>query len=457
MSNVYDNSSIDLQIGANRIRLRPASMLGSSGLAGARHGFTEIYGNGLDEHTSGYGNRFDVCYYQDGSVSLRDYGRGVPLGWNDKPHIKNWNWHVIYNELYGGGKYETNQKALSEIKDWKNFNPRDYNYLYSVGLNGLGAASTQYTSEFFIVKSYKNGKVTSREFKRGVPLVNGEPFNMFTATPEEIKAIPEEIEDTDEPDGTFIHWKPDDTVFDDVNLGSDWLLTTCRDIASIAGIELHFKDYKKNIDIVIEPSTLEDLVQVKSKEEMVLNKDKPVILKTHNFVHGTTKVEGNPNFIYVAECDIAIGFTTAHCKNACYHNSVKMVNGMQYEAIDDALAQFLTEQAKNKGVKIASSDYDDCFCVIVSSYSNYASFRNQTKDGIDDQFIYNMVHDAILTLLKEELAKGNKDVSRLVDRVVKEAEIRIAAKEQAQMLKEANKVANQKKEKDPNKFTRCDA
>lgn len=457
MSNVYDNSSIDLQIGANRIRLRPASMLGSSGLAGARHGFTEIYGNGLDEHTSGYGNRFDVCYYQDGSVSLRDYGRGVPLGWNDKPHIKNWNWHVIYNELYGGGKYETNQKALSEIKDWKNFNPRDYNYLYSVGLNGLGAASTQYTSEFFIVKSYKNGKVTSREFKRGVPLVNGEPFNMFTATPEEIKAIPEEIEDTDEPDGTFIHWKPDDTVFDDVNLGSDWLLTTCRDIASIAGIELHFKDYKKNIDIVIEPSTLEDLVQVKSKGEMVLNKEKPVILKTHNFVHGTTKVEGNPNFIYVAECDIAIGFTTAHCKNACYHNSVKMVNGMQYEAIDDALAQFLTEQAKNKGVKIASSDYDDCFCVIVSSYSNYASFRNQTKDGIDDQFIYNMVHDAILTLLKEELAKGNKDVSRLVDRVVKEAEIRIAAKEQAQMLKEANKVANQTKVKDPNKFTSCDA
>ena len=49
MSNVYDNSSIDLQIGANRIRLRPASMLGSSGLAGARHGFTEIYGNALDD------------------------------------------------------------------------------------------------------------------------------------------------------------------------------------------------------------------------------------------------------------------------------------------------------------------------------------------------------------------------------------------------------------------------
>lgn len=457
MSKEYDNSSIDLQIGANRIRLRPASMLGSSGLAGARHGFTEIYGNALDEHTSGYGDRFDVHYYQDGSVSLRDYGRGVPLGWNDKPHIKNWNWHVIYNELYGGGKYETNQKALAEVKDWSRFNPKDYNYLYSVGLNGLGAASTQYTSEFFIVKSYKKGKVTKREFKRGIPLVNGEPFNMFTATQKEIESIPEEIEDTDEPDGTYIHWKPDDTVFDDINLGSDWLLTTCRDIASIAGIELHFKDDNKNIDIVLEPSTLEDLVQVKSKGELVLNKENPVILKTHNFVHGKTKVEGNSNFIYVAECDIAIGFTTATCKNACYHNAVKMVNGMQYEAIDDAIAQFLSEQAKNRGVKITASDYDDCFCVVVSSYSNYASFRNQTKDGIDDQFIYNMVHEAILNLLKEEVAKGNKDVLQLVDRVIKEAEIRIAAKEQAQMLKEAAKVANQTKVKDPDKFASCDA
>ena len=454
----YGNSSIDLQIGANRIRLRPASMLGSSGLAGARHGFTEIYGNGLDEHTSGFGNRFDVRYYQDGSVSLRDYGRGVPLGWNDKPQIQNWNWHVIYNELYGGGKYETNQDALAKVTDWKDFNPKDYNYLYSVGLNGLGAASTQYTSEFFIVKSYRNGKVTSRSFKRGIPLVNGEPYDMFSATKEEIKAIPEEIEDTDEPDGTFIHWKPDDTVFDDVNLGSDWLLTTCRDIASIAGIELHFKDDNKNIDIVIEPSTLEDLVQVKSKGNLVLDKkEHPVILKTHNFVHGTTKVEGNSNFIYVAECDVAVGFTTTTCKNACYHNAVRMVNGKQYEAIDDAIAAFMSEQSKDKGIKITASDYADCFCVVVSSYSNFASFRNQTKDGIDDQFIYTMVKDAVLNLLKEELAKGNKDVTKLIERVVKEAELRKALKEQEQMLKEANKVTNKTKIKDPNKFTSCEA
>lgn len=182
MSQKYDDSSIEVLIGADRIRKRPASMLGSSGLAGARHGFTEIYGNALDEHSAGYGGRLDVKYYADGSVSLRDYGRGVPLGWNDNPNVKNWNWHTIYNELYGGGKYSTYQDDLKSITDWDNFNPKLYNYLFSVGLNGLGAASTQYTSEFFTVRSYRNGECKSRSFVRGIPLVNGEPFDITPRT-----------------------------------------------------------------------------------------------------------------------------------------------------------------------------------------------------------------------------------------------------------------------------------
>ena len=238
----YDDSSIGQLIGADRIRTRPASMLGSSSLDGAKHGFTEIYGNSLDEHSAGFGKQLDIKYYKDASVSVRDYGRGVPLGWNNNEKIRNWNWHTIYNELYAGGKYETNQEALSKIKDWSNFDATQFSYLYSVGLNGLGAASTQYTSEYFVVKSYRDGKCTSRSFERGIPLVNGKPFDMFTATQEEIESIPEEICDTDEPNGTFVHWKPDDSVFDGTDMGADWLFETCKDIAGVAGITLVFEN-----------------------------------------------------------------------------------------------------------------------------------------------------------------------------------------------------------------------
>ena len=208
MANQYNDSSIDQLVGAERIRRRPASMLGDNGLDGARHGFTEIYGNALDEASSGFGNQLDVVYYENGAMSIRDYGRGVPLGWNEDKN--NYNWHIIYNELYGGGKYDNGQwylRSLDAWSDWKDtdiellksihsnygvdlseipedgtehtiedlkikhengkfylkvnnaswnmatweFLNRRLNYLASVGLNGLGAASTQYTSEFFTV------------------------------------------------------------------------------------------------------------------------------------------------------------------------------------------------------------------------------------------------------------------------------------------------------------------
>ena len=454
MAKKYGNNSIDQLLGADRIRKRPASMLGSSGLAGARHGFTEIYGNALDEHSAGYGSRLDVKYYLDGSVSIRDYGRGVPLGWNSNDRIKNWNWHIIYNELYGGGKYETNQEALKKVKDWNNFNPLDYTYLFSVGLNGLGAASTQYTSEYFEVKSYRKGKCTSRSFRRGLPLVNGKEFDMFSATAEEIEAIPEEIEKTSEPDGTFIHWKPDALVFDDVNLGSDWLLNTCKDVAGVAGIELHFEDENTGESLVIEAGNLSDIVKEHTEKLVTYEEtNEPVLFNTNTFTHGLTKVEGK-DYIWVCKCDISFGMAKSEGAVNCYHNSIKMLSGVQYEAVQDALASFLNEKAKSKGIKLDKHDYEGALGVCVSTYSNYASFRNQTKDAVDDQFIYKTIKDALYNKLQIEQGKGNTYVLGLVDKVIQEAQDRLAAEEFTKLNKQMKKV---KKEKPPEKFVSCEA
>lgn len=457
-ANNYDDSSIDLQIGASRIRKRPASMLGSEKLEGARHGFTEIYGNALDERSAGYGDRLDVTYGADASISVRDYGRGVPLGWNDKKEVKNWNWHVIYNELYGGGKYDNNQEALRQVKDWSKFDERDYNYLFSVGLNGLGAASTQYTSEFFEVRSYKDGVLKSRSFSKGMPLVNGVPYDMFTATKEEIVAIPEEISETSEPNGTFVHWKPDNEVFTEVEVGGDWLLSNCEDIANIAGIELHFKDEQTGKELVIPAGDMKVLA-IKHCGESAIIKDEegnPAMLSAENFVHGNTIVEGN-DFIYVSKCEIVIVPLTDRQKvvnNACYHNSVKMISGVQYEAVDNAIASFFQEKAKQRGIKVMDVDYRDSFAVFVKSYSNHASFRNATKDAVDDAFIYNMIYDAMAEKLSIEHAKGNRVICDIVERVINKAQDRLAVQQAMVVQREMRKI---KREKEPEKFTSCEA
>lgn len=454
MATDYNDSSIELLFGAERIRKRPASMLGSSGIAGARHGFTEIYGNALDEHSAGFGDRLDVKYYADGSISLRDYGRGVPLGWNDNDSVKNWNWHVIYNELYGGGKYQTNQLELAKIVDWSKFDPKAFVYLFSVGLNGLGAASTQYTSEYFEVKSYRDGICKSRSFRKGIPLVNGEPFDMFKAEPDQIASIPEEITETSEPNGTFIHWKPDAEVFDDVNIGSDWLLETCKDVAGVAGIELHFDDENTGQSLVIEAGNLASIVREHCGNSLVPNEDGDTTILTGSaFDHGHIKVE-NKDFIYVCMLDYAIGFTKSEVKNSCYHNSVKMHDGMQYMGVQDAISTFLIEKGRAEGVKVDKRDYMDSFNVAISTYSNYASFRGQTKDAVDDVFIYNIIKDNLLQRLRVEFGKGNKAVCDVVARVIDEARIRIETQELQSIARKASKV---KKEKAPEKFTSCDA
>lgn len=454
-SQTYDDDSVRLQKGEKRIRLRPASMLGSDGLDGARHGFTEIYGNALDEASTGNGTRLDIVYYKDGAISVRDYGRGVPLGWNSKE--KHWNWHCVYNELYGGAKYDAYQEQLKAITDWASFNDKDYNYLYSVGLNGLGAASTQYTSEFFEVKSFRNGECKSRSFRKGRPIVNGEPINLFSGdwTTDAISAIPEEISKTDEPDGTYVYWKPDIEVFSNVDIGAQWLIEKCEDIAKIAGIDINFKDETTGQEYNFTRGTVADLITTKNNVKKD-DEGQPIIYRVNNFVHGVTKVDkGNREIVYVAKCDIAFApIEGGHANISCYHNSVQMTWGSQYDAVKGAISNFFASKAKLKGVKLELSDYENEFGVVVSSYSNYASFRGQTKDAVDNSFIYSMIANVITEKLETEYGKGNRIIVDAVEQVIREAEIRLAQKETAKIMREANKV---KKEKAPEKFVSCDA
>lgn len=511
MANQYNDSSIDQLVGAERIRRRPASMLGDNGLDGARHGFTEIYGNALDEASSGYGSQLDVVYYENGAMSIRDYGRGVPLGWNEDKN--NYNWHIIYNELYGGGKYDNGQwylRSLDTWSDWKDTDvellksiqsnygvdlaeiPEDgvertiedlrvkhengkfylkvnnaswgmatweflnkrLNYLASVGLNGLGAASTQYTSEFFTVKSYRNGVCTEMNFRRGIPVINDEEVNVFTQNVD-MKELEPKTYDTDEPDGTFIYWKPDSEVFTNVDIGSDWLFETCKDIAHVAGIKLNFEDKVSGKTEVIEAGNLQTLLGSKYSNILQIDDttEEPIMFETNKFSHGNIRVEGKP-YVWVCKADITIGIVSKECDNYCYHNSVKMKSGAQYDGIYYALSQFFSEISSSKGVKITEDDYKEYFGVCVSSYSNYASFRNQTKDAVQDVFISDLVRDAIYEKLKMEYGKGNKALMGVIDSVVESANTRIAEKALRKIANEAKKVTRLK---EPEKFVTCKA
>ncbi len=454
MKSNYGNTSINKLIGCDKVRLRPAAVLGSGGLAGARHGFTEIYGNSLDELSSGYGDRIDICYLSDGGMSIRDYGRGVPLGWNE--NLKEWNWHVIYNDLYGGGKYGTSQDELAN-QDWDNFDESKYNYLFSVGLNGLGAAATQYTSEYFTVKSYRGGKVTTVNFAKGMPIINGKMADVFRH-PELFDEYVEDIQDTDEPDGTYIMWKPDIDVFSDVDVTAKWLLSKCRDIAHVAGITLTFKDFKNNKEYTFEKGSLVSYMDEKTNNGKAIldTHGNKYIYEREELHHGTIRHEAIDNFIWVCKAKVVIGLTEQAVEPRCFHNNIYMSGGDQYDAVKSAITEFFNQRAKEVNHKFEYSDYSSRVGVYVSSFSNICNFKGQTKDEVNQQFIYDIIYKIVLDTLTNEHNKGNKGLAKIIADCVTKAEERIALKELAKQVKLATKVSK-KQTKQPEKFKPCKA
>ena len=125
----YGNDSISSLKGADRVRKRPAVIFGSDGLEGCEHSVFEILSNSIDEAREGYGKQIIVTRYGDGSVEVEDFGRGIPVDYNQKE--EKFNWELVFCELYAGGKYN-NMDAES--------------YEFSLGLNGLGLCATQYSS-----------------------------------------------------------------------------------------------------------------------------------------------------------------------------------------------------------------------------------------------------------------------------------------------------------------------
>lgn len=397
--NNYDDDSIKSLKGADRVRLKPGVMFGSDNIKGAFHTFKEIVGNALDEARGGYGKVIDIIYHKDGAITVKDRGRGVPMGWNEKE--QHWNWHLVFNELYAGGKYDGKDDA----------------YKYSVGLNGLGAAAVQYVSEYFIVKSFKGNKMYMKEFMEGNPL-NDELYE-------------EDLEE--EQYGTEIKWKIDNKVFRNTNFKFEEFVAYCEGQAHINNVTFNLKDEKSGQEVVIEGKGPEYYLTSQLGDKVI------------DVLTAKDKSEGKEERgqHYSSKSEVCLVITEeSESKEYFFHNTANMTTGVHIKATQDAILGFFRNLGKQNNVTIMPYDYKDYLSIIVSTYSNITSFANQTKEGVDNQFIYDLIYKTITNLLEESLAKGYESVKTLSENVVTAAIARKKAKEfeaQERMIKKATK------------------
>lgn len=364
----YGNESIVTLKGAERVRKRPSVIFGSDGLDGCQHSVFEILSNSIDEAREGHGKKITVTRYANGAIEVEDHGRGIPVDFNEKE--QRYNWELVFCEMYAGGKYGNNEGE---------------SYEFSLGMNGLGLCSTQYSSEYMDVDIRRDGMRYTLHFEKGenVGGLKKEPYNK---------------KDT----GTKITWKPDLEVFTDVNIPPEYFLDVMKRQAIVnAGVEFVFRNQNgRSFDTTV----FQYMNGVSDHVAELVGEDGLTGVQ-----HWTTEVktrdrDDKPE--YKCKMDIAVAFSNKVSATEYYHNSSWLEHG---GAPDKAVRNAFTYQidsylkSTNKynktDKKITFDDIADCLVCVISSFSNIASYANQTKKAVTNKGI----QDAMTAFLRQSL------------------------------------------------------
>ena len=386
----YGDQSIKSLKGEERVRLRPAVIFGSDDIEGCQHSFFEILANAVDEAREGYGSKIIVKKYRDLSLEVEDFGRGVPLGYNEKEN--RWNWELVFCELYAGGKYDNNDDSSA--------------YEFSLGLNGLGATATQYSSEYMTVASYNGKTLSEMSFKVGKP--SGKL---------KVKDIPA----GGKKNGTIIRWLPDLSVFKEIDIPIEFLDATLRRQAFVnAGIKfvLEIENEKGKFDsreYYYEHGVADYIAEITEGITMT----SPVLWSMET--KGRDRAD-MPEYKLKAE----VAFCFAKSGNAeYYHNSSFLEHGGSPDAaVKTAFAAVIDKYAAaqkkyHKGEsKISFQDIADNLCVIVNSASTQTSYANQTKKAITNAFIKKALTDFIKEQLEIYLTENHAQANIIVNQVL---------------------------------------
>lgn len=366
--NEYDNSSITTLKGADRVRKRPAVIFGSDGIDGCEHSVFEILSNSIDEAREGYGKKISVTRFFDGSIEVEDHGRGIPVDFNEKE--QRYNWELVFCEMYAGGKYNNNEGE---------------SYEFSLGMNGLGLCSTQYSSEYMDVDIRRDGYRYTLHFEKGENIGG-------------LKKEPYSKKDT----GTKITWKPDLEVFTDIDIQPEYFIDIMKRQAIVnAGVEFCFKNQNGK---AFDTSTFNYVNGIVDHVAEVIGEDGLTSVQHWSTEVKTRDRDDKPE--YKCKMDIAVAFSNKVSLTEYYHNSSWLEHGgAPDKAVRNAFVYQIDSYLKQNNKynktesKIKFDDVEDCLVCVISSFSSVSSYENQTKKAVTNKGI----QDAMTAFLRQSL------------------------------------------------------
>ncbi len=384
----YGNESIVTLKGADRVRKRPAVIFGSDGIEGCQHSAFEILSNSIDEAREGYGKEIRITRFADHSIEIEDFGRGIPVDYNKNE--ERYNWELVFCELYAGGKYNNNEAE---------------NYEFSLGLNGLGLCSTQYSSEYMDVEIRRDETLFKLHFEHGenVGGLQKEPYKGRKT-------------------GTRIRWKPDIEVFTDICITDDYFTDTIRRQAIVnAGIRFLYKSEKEDGGFEEQEFIYENGIEDHVKE--LVGEDALSGVQFWQTEKMVRDREDKPE--YKTKINIALAFSNKVSVAEYYHNSSWLeYGGAPEKAVRNAFVYAIDAYMKANGkytkneAKINIDDVKDCLVIVISSFSSVTSYENQTKKAINNKGIQDAMTEYLRHQLEVYFIENKLDAEKIAAQVL---------------------------------------
>ncbi len=382
VDDVYDSSKIDKLEGLEAVRKRPGMYIGDPDERGLHHCVFEVLDNSIDEHLAGHCNHIHVSINVDGSVSIKDDGRGIPVDMHPKfkmPAVE-----LVLTNLHAGGKF--GQGA----------------YKYSGGLHGVGAKCVNALSDWFKVEVYRDGKVYFMEFERGKTMRPLEVIGKSNST------------------GTLITFKPDATIFTiTIEFKFELLANRLRELAFLnPGVEITLTD--ERLDNKSEKFLYKDGI-----EEFVrqLGRNKQVIHAKAIIVNGKrqTKVEGKDEDVYV---DCVLQYNDSYTDQMLFFaNSIPNPDGGTHSTgFRTALTRVINQYAKannlikEKDPSLSGDDVREGLVCVLSVKLPHPRFESQTKVKLVntevDGIVASIIYDGMMTFFDANPAVAKKVVEK---------------------------------------------
>jgi DNA gyrase subunit B len=385
----YTAKDITVLEGLEPVRLRPGMYIGSTGPRGLHHLVYEVVDNSVDEALAGRNDKIEVTLHPDNSVTVRDYGSGIPVDVMEDQGISALT--VVLTKLHAGGKFGGDDAA----------------YKVSGGLHGVGVSVVNALSEWLIAEVRRDGKIYRQEFTRGVPNAGVQVAGKTTK------------DDT----GTTISFLPDAEVFEDVELSADTLQQRLRETAFLTrGLRIVLTDERaggETVEFHYEGGIRDFVAHV--------NGTKDAIHKRIAYFEGENE-QGN--------VEVAMQWNASYQESVyTFANNINTHEGGSHlSGFNAALTRTLNKVArdmnllKEKEDNLEGEDVREGLAAVVSVKLQDPQFEGQTKTKLGNPWIKGFVESSVNAKLSEFLEENPTDARQIIQKAISAARARQAAR-----------------------------